>query len=85
MALNNREQLENIHIIIIRLQQEIILSGETHSPTILIFQYIKVLTNSVKLKALISPKIIYLIKFLHNIGKSDVYKRENIFMKYIVI
>ena len=37
--LNNGEQLEDFHSIIIRLQQEITLSGETISPTRLLFQY----------------------------------------------
>ena len=34
----------------------------------------KALSNSDKLKAFIAPKIIYLITFLDNNGKSDVYK-----------
>ena len=36
LAFNNGEQLEDFHNRIIRLQQEIILSGETVSPNILI-------------------------------------------------
>ena len=40
LAFNDEEQLEYFHIRILRLQQEIKLSGETASPTRLLFQYI---------------------------------------------
>ena len=43
LAFKNREQLEDIYIIIIILQQEIILSGETISHTRLLLQYTKAL------------------------------------------
>ena len=38
LEFNNGEQLEDFNIRIIRLQQEMILSGETVSPTRLIFR-----------------------------------------------
>ena len=42
-AFKNGEQLEDFYIRIIRLQQEIMRSGEIVSPTRLIFQYMKAL------------------------------------------
>ena len=41
LSFNNREQHEDFHSRIIRIQQEIILSGETVSPTRLLFQNMK--------------------------------------------
>ena len=49
------------------------LSGEIVSPTRLLFQYMKALTKSEKLKAFIAPKMTDLITFIDNKGKSDVY------------
>ena len=66
LVLNNREQLEDFHSIIIRLQQEIILYGETVSTTRLLFQYMKTLSNRKQLKAFIDSKMIDLITFLDN-------------------
>ena len=43
LDINNREQIEDFHGIILRLQQEIVISGEIFSPTRLIFQYMKAL------------------------------------------
>ena len=43
LAFKNGEQLEYFHSIILRLQQEIMLSGEIFSPSRLIFQYTKAL------------------------------------------
>ena len=43
LAFNNEKKLEYLHSRILRLQQEIIFSGETLSPTIFIFQYMKAL------------------------------------------
>ena len=43
LAFNNGEQLEDFHRIILRLQQEIILFGETAYPNRLLFQYTKAL------------------------------------------
>ena len=48
LAFKNREQLEDFHRRILRLQQEIILSGEILSPTRLIFQYTKAFSKSNK-------------------------------------
>ena len=70
---NKREHLEDFHIIIIRLQQEIILSGDIFSPTTLLFQYMKAFSKSDELRAFIVPKIKCLITFLDNNGKSSVY------------
>ena len=47
----NDEQLEYFHSRILRLQQEIMLSGEIVSPTRLLFQYMKALTKIEKHKA----------------------------------
>ena len=69
LAFNNGEQLEYFHSIIIRLQQEINLSGVNFSPTILIFQYTKSLSKIDKIKALIMHKMTYLIIFLDSNGK----------------
>ena len=63
LALNNREQLEDFHSRILILQQVIILSGETLSPTILLLQYMEELSKSNKLKAFIATKKIDLTTF----------------------
>ena len=78
LAFKNGEQLEYFHIIILRLQQEIILSGETVSRTRLPFQYIKALSKSDRLKEFMAPKMKYLITFLDNNGKYAVYTGGNI-------
>ena len=70
----NGEQLEDFHSRILRLQQEIMLSGEIVSPTRLLLQYMKALTKSEKLKAFIAPNIIDLITLLVKNGKSAVYE-----------
>ena len=44
------------------------LSGEKSSPTRLIFQYMKALTNSEKLRAFVDPKMTDIITFLDNKG-----------------
>ena len=62
----------------LRLQQDMNLYGETVSPTRLIFLYIKSLSKRDKLKAFIAPNIKYIIKFLNNNGKSDIYTGGNI-------
>ena len=49
------------------------ISGETFSPTRLLFQFMKALSKSEKNKSLIAPNIKNLIKFLENNGKSAVY------------
>ena len=58
------------------------LSVEISSPTRLLFQYMKALSNSDKLRAFIEPKMIYLIKFLDNNGKYDVYTGRYIHVIY---
>ena len=50
LVFNNVEQLEDIHSINLRLQQEISISGETVSPTRLLLRYIEEFSNRGKLK-----------------------------------
>ena len=78
LTFKNVEKLEDFHSRIIRLQQYLILYGETISPTRLIFQCIKSLLTSDKLKSFMVPKMIDLIKFLENYRKLAVYKEVNI-------
>ena len=78
LEFKNGEQLEYFHSRIIRLQQETILSGDTVSPTRLLFQYTKAFSNIYKLKEFITIKMTGLITFLENNGKSDVYTGVNI-------
>ena len=73
LAFNNGEQLEDFHSRIIRLQQEIMLSGKKISSNRILFQYIKALSNSDKLRYFIAPKMTDPITFLDNNGKSAVY------------
>ena len=82
LMFKNGEQLENVHIIIITPQQEINLSGETISPTRLLFQYMKALSNSDNIKSFIDINMIYLIKLLDNNGKYSVYTGGNIHVIY---
>ena len=65
--------LKIFHSKVLRLQQEIMLSGEIIFPTRLLFQYIKALKKSEKLRAFIFPKMTDLIPFLDNNEKSAVY------------
>ena len=69
LEFNNRQQLEYFHSRFLRLQQEVNLSGEIVSPTIIFFQYMKAFTDGNKLKVFIAPKMIDLTKFLGNNGK----------------
>ena len=78
LAFNNGEQIEYFHSIILRLQQEIIFSGETVYPTKIILQYMKALSKGNKLKALIAPKMAYLITLPSNNVKLAVYTGGNI-------
>ena len=78
LAFKNGEQFEDLHNIIMRLQQEIILYGGTVYPTRFLFQYTKALSNTDKLKKIIAPKMTYIIKFLDNNEKSAVYTGGNI-------
>ena len=78
LVFKNGKQFEYFHSRIIRLQKEIILSGKTISTTRLLFQYTKAFSKSDKIIAFITPNMTYLITFLENNRKSDVYTRENI-------
>ena len=78
LAFRNGEQLEDSHSRILRLQQEIMLSGEIVSPTRLLIHYMKALTNSEKLKAFIAPNMTDLITFLDKNVKYAVYERGDI-------
>ena len=77
LEFKNGRKLEYFHIIILRLQEEIIPSGETFFPTILLFQYMKSFSDINKIKALITPKMTYIIVFLDNnvnhMSKQDKY------------
>ena len=73
LAFRNGEQLEYFRSRILRLQQEIMLSGEIVSPTRILIQYMKALTNIEKLKAFIAPKMTDLITFIDKNGKCAVY------------
>ena len=75
LAFNNGEKLEDFHSIILGLQQEIIFSIETVSTTRIIFQYMKALSKSDKIKSFIAPNITDLIKFLDNNKKIGYIKR----------
>ena len=77
-AFNNGEQLEYFNGRIFRPQQEIILPGEIVSPTRILFEYTKTLSNSDKIRAFIAPKMTDIIKFLDNNVKSAVYTGWNI-------
>ena len=70
LAFKNIEQLEDFCRRIIILQQEIIIYGETVSPTRILFQYMNSFSNSEKLKALTVPNITYLIVFLDTLNLS---------------
>ena len=82
LAFKNGEQLEDFNSRIIRLQQEIMLSGEIVSPTRLIFQYMKALTKSEKLRTIIAPKMTDLINFLDKNNKSAAYTGGDIHVIY---
>ena len=58
------------------------LSGEIFSPTRLIFQYMKALTKSEKIRAFIAPNMTDLITSLDNNGKYAVYKGGDIHFIY---
>ena len=73
LAFKNGEQLKAFHSRILRLQQEIMLSGEVVSHTRFLLQYTKSLKNSEKLRAIIASKMTDLITFLDNNRKYAVY------------
>ena len=72
-ALKNVEKIEDFHGRIIRIQQEIILSGEIVSPTRFLFHCIQAFPKSDKLRDFIATNMTYLITFLDNNGKYAVY------------
>ena len=74
----NGEKLEDFHSRIIKLDQEIMLSGGIVSPTRLLFQYMKALTKSEKIRSFIAPKMTDLITFLDSNDKSAVYEGGDI-------
>ena len=73
LAFRNGEQLEYFHRRILRLQQEIMLSGEIISPTRLLFQHMKAFTKSEKLRVFIAPNMTDLITFIDKNGKYADY------------
>ena len=78
LAFKNGEQVEDFHTKILRLQQEINLSGETVSTTRLLFQYIKALSNIDEPKAFIAPKMTDIITLIDGNGKYAVNTQGNI-------
>ena len=78
LIFKNWEQLEDFHIIIIILQQEINLSGESVYPTRLIFRCMKSLAKCDKLKEFLVPKMTDLIILRCNNGQLDIYTEGNI-------
>ena len=64
LVFNNGEELEDLHSKIIIIQQEVNLSGETVSPTRLIFHYTQALSKSDKLKAFIALKMTDIVTLL---------------------
>ena len=82
LTFKNIENFEYLHSIVLRLQKEIFLYGETVSSTRLIFRYIKALSNSNKLRSFIAPKIIDFVTFLYRNIKLAIYEGVNIHVLY---
>ena len=74
LAFNAVEQIKDFHSRIIRIQQYTILLVETVYPTRLLYQYIKALSKSDKLKVFIASKMTYLLTFLDNKNNVYIYK-----------
>ena len=85
LKFQNGYQLGYFHSIVIRLKQEINLSGETVSPTRHLLQYTKVSSKSYKLKAYIALKMKDIITFPGNNGKWSIYTEGNIHGFYCYI
>ena len=85
LTFKNREQLEDFHSRILRLQQEIMLSREIVSPTILLFHYMKELSRSDKLRASVAPNMTDIITFLDNNVKYAVYTGGDIHGIYLYL
>ena len=73
LAFKNGEKLEDFHSRILRLHQEIMLSGEIVSPNRLLLQCMKALVKCEKIRYYIAPKMADLITFPDDNGKSAVY------------
>ena len=84
LAFKNGEQLEDFHIRILRLQQEIMLSREIVSPTRLLLQYMKALTNIDKLRAFIAPKMADLINLLDKNGNLLTILEEPLMVSTVI-
>ena len=76
LDVNNGKKFEDFHSRILRLQQEIMLSGETVSTTRIVLYYTKVFSKSDKLRYFIAPKMIDLITLLNKNVKPAVYTGE---------
>ena len=83
LAFNNGEQLEYFNGSILRLQQEIMLSGEILYPAKIVFQYIKLVSKSDELRDSIAPKMTYLITLTTT--ENLMYIQEETFMEPIII
>ena len=66
LAFNNEEQLEDFHNRILRLQQEILISGDSVSPTRVLFWYTMEFSKIDTFKSLIAPNITDLNTVLDN-------------------
>ena len=84
LKLKNGEQLEEFHGRILRLQQEIILSGEIVSPTRLLLQYMRELSKSDKVRDFIAPNITDIITLLKK-TENLLYITDETLMESIVI
>ena len=82
LSFNNGEQLEDFHGIIIIIKQEITLSGETVSPTRLLFQHTKEFLKRIKIKTFIAPNMTDLTTLLYNSRKLAVYTGGIIYVLY---
>ena len=80
----NGEQLEYFHRRILRLQQEIMLYGEIVSPTRILLQYTKALSNSDKIRDCIAPKMKDLITLLDNNIKYAIYTGGEIMLSTVI-
>ena len=78
LAFKNGEKLKYFQCRVFRLQQEIMLSGEIVSPIRLLFQYMKALTKSEKLRAFIASRMKDFINSPEKNGKHAVYTRGDI-------
>ena len=68
LSFYNREQIEDFHRMILILQQKIIFSGETASPTRIFFQCMEEWSKIDKPKEFIAPIMTYITILLDNTG-----------------